>query len=146
MTIIKYLATTIFSLFVFLFFYICISFPEGVKVLTHYIFGGGKKLEIKSDYFPESPVIQKNLKSMQVGQTKIVRFKQYKDWRLSYALNPFRLKKVKNGFEIYQYIEFDRTGTIYTIVNLFGIKIKIYDNWINFFNPTPFMLTYSHYY
>lgn len=134
------------SSFLMLTLYICVSYPEGVSVLTHYIFGGGKNLELKSNYLPTSPVIIKSLKSMNVGETKVIRFKQYKDWRLSYALNPFRLKKLKNGFEIYQYIKFDTTGKIYTIVNLFGIKIKIYDNWVNFFNPTPYMLTYSYTY
>jgi len=124
--------------------YINTSYPEGVKVLTHYVFGDGEKLELKSNYIPNSPVVIKSLKSMKVGQTKVIRFKQYKDWRLSYALNPFRLKKTKNGFEIYQYIKFDKTGKIYTIVNILGVKMKIYDNWVNLLNPTPYMLTYSH--
>jgi hypothetical protein len=136
----------VLSSFLLLTLYINISYPEGVSVLTHYIFGGGKTLELKSNYLPTSPVIIKSLNNMNVGETKVIRFKQYKDWRLSYALNPFRLKKLKNGFRIYQYIKFDTTGNIYTIVNLFGVKIKIYDNWVNLLNPTPYMLTYSHTY
>jgi hypothetical protein len=134
----------ILSPFLMLSLYIIISYPEGMSVLTHYIFGGGKNLELKSNYLPKSPVIINKLKNMKIGETKIVTFKQYKDWRLSYALNPFRLKKLKNGFKIYQYIKFDTTGKVYTIVNLFGCKIKVYDNWVNLLNPTPYMLNYTY--
>jgi hypothetical protein len=144
MKIIKTFSVFIVSSILLLSIYIITSFPEGVSVLTHYVFGDGEKLELKSDYLPKSPVIINSLKSMKIGETKVIRFSQKKDWRLSYALNPFRLKKLKNGFEIYQYIEFDKTGKVYTIVNLGGHKIKIYDSWINLLNPTPYMLTYSY--
>jgi hypothetical protein len=146
MKIIKTFLLFLISSILILLIYINTSFPEGVSMITHYVFGNGKKLELKSNYLPNSPVIIKSLKSMKVGQTKVIRFKQYKDWRLSYALNPFRLKKLKNGFGIYQYIKFDTTGKVYTIVNILGVKMKIYDNWVNLLNPTPYMLTYSHTY
>jgi hypothetical protein len=144
MKIIKTFSVFIISSILLLSIYITTSFPEGVNVLTHYVFGDGEKLELKSDYLPKSPVIINSLKSMKIGETKVIRFSQKKDWRLSYALNPFRLKKLKNGFEIYQYIEFDKTGKVYTIVNLGGYKIKIYDSWVNLLDPTPYMLTYSY--
>ena len=144
MKIIKTFSVFIISSILLLSIYITTSFPEGVNVLTHYVFGDGEKLELKSDYLPKSPVIINSLKSMKIGETKVIRFSQKKDWRLSYALNPFRLKKLKNGFEIYQYIEFDKIGKVYTIVNLGGYKIKIYDSWVNLLDPTPYMLTYSY--
>jgi len=144
MKLLKLFLLSFLSIPLFLFLYISTSFPEGVSVLTHYVFGKGEKLELKSDYLPKSPVIVKSLKLMKIGETKVIRFSQKKDWRLSYALNPFRLKKLKNGFEIYQYIEIDKTGKVYTIVNLGGHKIKIYDNWVNLLDPTTYMLTYSY--
>lgn len=144
MKLLKFFLLSFLSIPLFLFLYINTSFPEGVSVLTHYVFGNGEKLELKSDYLPKSPVIINSLKSMKIGETKVIRFSQKKDWRLSYALNPFRLKKLKNGFEIYQFIQFDKTGKVYTIVNLGGHKIKIYDNWVNLLDPTPYMLTYSY--
>lgn len=120
------------------------AYPEGVKVLSHYVFGKGKDYEISSSYFPKSPVINKKLNTMHIGQTKIVTFKQNEDWRLSYALNPFRLTKTGDGFKIYQYIEFDRTGEVYTEFNLFGFRIKIIDHWVNYLGTKPYMLTYTH--
>ncbi len=73
---------------------------EGIQVLYHYMYGNGEDLVLESDYLPHSPVIKRELGKMKVGQTKRITFHQKEDWRLSYALNPFHLKKTKNGFEI----------------------------------------------
>lgn len=115
---------------------------EGIQVLFYYMFGNGDDLILKSDYIPNSPIIQKHLKQMKIGETRQIRFHQKDDWRLSYALNPFNLKKTKNGFEIYQYIKFDTTGKIYTYIKTPFGKIKIYDNWVHIKKCTPFMLRY----
>jgi hypothetical protein len=115
---------------------------EGISILNHYMFGNGEDLILKSDYIPNSPVIKKELKTMRVGETKRITFKQKEDWRLSYALNPFRLKKTKNGFEIYQYIKFDSSGKIFTYVNTPLGKIKIYDSWVHIKKCKPFMVRY----
>ena len=115
---------------------------EGISILNHYLFGNGEDLILKSDYIPNSPVIKKKLKGMRIGETRRITFEQKEDWRLSYALNPFHLKKTKNGFEIYQYIKFDTSGKIFTYVNTPMGKIKIYDNWVHIKKCKPFMVRY----
>ena len=111
---------------------------EGIAILSHYMFGNGEDLILNSDYIPNSPVIKNELKNMRIGETKRITFEQKEDWRLSYALNPFRLKKTKNGFEIYQYIKFDSSGKIFTYVNTPLGKIKIYDSWVHIKKCKPF--------
>ena len=115
---------------------------EGISILNHYMFGNGEDLILKSDYIPNSPVIKKELKNMRVGETKRITFKQKEDWRLSYALNPFNLKKTKNGFEIYQYIKFDTKGDVYTYLNTPFAKLKIKDSWVHIKKCKPFMARY----
>lgn len=106
----KYPAAIFLIIIISLCLYFKITAPEGCAVLQHYYFGNGNKLELKSDYLPNSPVIIKELKKMRIGQDKTIRFYQKEDWRLSYALNPFHLVKKRNGFEVYQYIQFDTKG------------------------------------
>lgn len=117
---------------------------EGISILSHYMFGNGEDLVLKSNYIPNSPVIKKELKKMSVGETKKITFQQKEDWRLSYALNPFRLTKTKNGFEIYQYIKFDFSGKVFTYVNTPLGRIKIYDNWVHIKKCKPFMVRYRY--
>jgi hypothetical protein len=122
-----------------------LSYPkEAVEILSHYIFGKGEDLVLSSDYFPISPVIKKNLQSMKVGESRKISFNQKEDWRLSYAINGFTLTKTRKGFKIYQYIKFDSSGKVYTYINLFGKKIKVYDNWVHAFNCTPYRLYYTY--
>lgn len=93
------------------------------------MFGDGSDLVLKSNYLPHSPVIKANFQKMRVGQVKRITFDPKEDWRVSDALNPFRLKKTKDGFEIYQFIKFDTEGDVYTYINTPIGKIKIYHNW-----------------
>jgi hypothetical protein len=115
---------------------------EGMQILSHYMFGDGKDLVIKSDYIPRSPVILKHLKTMKVGETRRVAFKQKEDWRLSYAINGFSLTKTSDGFKIYQYIKFDHTGKVYTYINTPAGNVKIYDSWVHVKKCKPFKLYY----
>ena len=140
----KYPAAIFLTIIITLFLYFIITAPEGCTVLQHYYFGNGKKLELKSDYLPNSPVIIKELKKMRVGQDKIIRFYQKEDWRLSYALNPFHLVKKRNGFEVYQYIQFDTKGAVFTEINLYIFKFKIKDNWVHLLKTTPYQLHYEY--
>ena len=116
------------SLFIVTISYFKITAPEGSAILQHYCFGNGEDLELKSDYIPNSPVVLSELKKMRIGQDKTIRFNQCKDWRLSYALNPFHLIKKKNGFEIYQFIKFDSKGLDVTEINLHLFKFKVKDS------------------
>jgi hypothetical protein len=115
---------------------------EGMQILYHYIFGDGEDLILESDYLPHSPVIKKALRTMKVNEKKRIAFKQVEDWRLSYALNPFYLTKTKNGFEIYQYIKFDTTGTVYTYIKTPFGTVKIMDNWVHLVECKPYMMKY----
>ena len=133
-----------FLTFISIFLYFKITAPEGCSVLQHYFLGNGETLELKSDYFPKSPVIIAALKGMRVGEVKKVNFQQNKDWRLSYALNPFHIVKKKNGFDIYQYIKFSSTGDVYTNINLGGFKFKFKDKWVHYLKTTPYNLTYHY--
>ena len=117
---------------------------EGVKILYHYMFGDGSDLELDSDYIPQSTVIVSRLKKMKVGETRKISFKQSEDWRLSYAINGFLLTKTANGFNINQYIQFDRSGKIHTIINLYFFKFKFYDNWVHVKKCNPFWVRYAY--
>ena len=132
--------------FIIVFFvaYFKITAPEGSAILQHYCFGNGEDLVLKSDYLPDSPVIIEELKKMRIGQDKRVTFFQKKDWRLSYALNPFHLVKKQNGFEIYQYIKFDTKGIVVTEINLRLFKFKVKDSWVHLIKTTPFMVHYQY--
>jgi hypothetical protein len=146
-TIIKFLKFFIFSIIIFVilvYAYFRISAPEGMEILQHYCLGDGYELVLESDYLPDSPVIQSELKKMKIGQDKVVRFYQKEDWRLSYALNPFHLVKKQDGFEIYQYIKFDSKGVDVTELNFYLFKIKVKDSWVHLVNPKPFMVKYNY--
>ena len=119
-------------------------FDEGLQVLTHYVFGDGEDMELNSSYIPKSPVIIKALKEMKVGETKVIGFNQKEDWRLSYAINGFKLTKKSDGFEIHQYIKFDTTGNVYTDVHTPLGDIRIYDDWVHFKQCHPFNLSFRY--
>jgi hypothetical protein len=48
-------------------------------------------LVLESNYLPNSAVVKSELQKMRIGEDKVIRFNQNKDWRLPYALNPFHL-------------------------------------------------------
>ena len=114
------------------------TYPEASSILKQYCFGDGDTLMLDTSYLKVSPVITKELASMKVGEKRIVRFKQKDDWRLSYAINGFTLIKKKNKVIVKQYIEFDKTGKIYTDVNLGITKIRVDDGFVHTFDCTPF--------
>lgn len=114
------------------------TYPEASSILKQYCFGDGDTLMLDTSYLKVSPVITKELASMKVGEKRIVRFKQKDDWRLSYAINGFTLIKKKNKVIVKQYIEFDKTGKIYTDLNLGITKIRVDDGFVHTFDCTPF--------
>jgi hypothetical protein len=117
-------------------FFGAIFFPEASKILKHYCFGNGEKMILQSDYIKNSPVIQKKIKEMNVGEKRKVTLKQWEDWRLSYALNPFYIEKRKDKAIITQYIQFDDTDRDYTWFGPFRIK----DNIVHTFDCKAFQL------
>jgi hypothetical protein len=113
--------------------------PEGSEILQHYCQGNGDTLFLNSSYIKNSPVILKQIKGMKEGETKRIAFKQEEDWRLSYALNPFKMKKEKGKIKIYQYIKFDQKGNVYTDLNLGFTKIRVKDNMTSAYECKPFV-------
>ena len=116
------------------------TYPEASCILNHYCFGNGDTLMLDTSYLKVSPVIVKELKTMKVGETKIVRFTQKDDWRLSYAINGFTLIKKKHKVIVKQYIEFDKTGKVYTDLNLGVAKLRVDDRLVHTFDCTPFWI------
>lgn len=114
------------------------TYPEASSILSHYCFGNGDTLTLDTSYLKVSPVITRELSTMKVGEKRIVRFNQKDDWRLSYAINGFTLIKKKHKVIIKQYIVFDKTGKIYTDLNLGVTKIRVDDGFVHTFDCTPF--------
>jgi hypothetical protein len=113
--------------------------PEASQILSHYCFGDGDTLYLDSSYLKTSPVVVSAATRLKVGgKIKEVRLKQSKDWRLSYAINGFTLKRTKNGYVIQQWIEFDKTGTIPTYINLGVFELPVPDSIVHTFDCTPF--------
>ena len=75
--------------------------PEASDILTHYCFGSGDTLYLDSSYIKRSPVIKREINKLKIGDAvERVGFEQKDDWRLSYALNPFKIiltKKKSNA-------------------------------------------------
>ena len=113
--------------------------PEASDILTHYCFGSGDTLYLDSSYIKRSPVIKREISKLKVGDAvERVGFEQKDDWRLSYALNPFKIKRTREGYEIYQWIEFDQTGKVPTELNLGITTITVNDAVVHAFDCKPF--------
>lgn len=115
--------------------------PEASSILVHYCFGNGDTLYLKPDYINKSPVVIKNIAGLKIGESRKISLKQIDDWRLSYAINGFTLKKTGDGqYLIHQYIKFDSTGKIFTRLNLGSTEIVVKDNVVHTFDYTPFVV------
>lgn len=113
--------------------------PEASHILSHYCFGDGDTLYLDSSYLKTSPVVISAAKGLNVGgKIADVRLNQSRDWRLSYAINGFTLKRTKMGYVIQQWIEFDKTGTIPTVIYLGVGKLRVEDAIVHTFDCTPF--------
>jgi len=124
------------KIFVFLCIIIgAVFFPEASKILKHYCFGNGSDLILNADYIKTSRVVKTRVATMSIGQKMKVGFKQWEDWRLSFALNGFTIEKQKNKVIISQWIKFDKTGEVKTLF----FFIPISDNIVHTFDCTPYM-------
>jgi hypothetical protein len=112
--------------------------PEGSQIVNWYINGDGSDYELSPDYIKTSPVVQRHLATMRVGETRVVRFKQNEDWRLSYALNPFRIKRERDRVLVWQEIVFLKRRDVYTDLNLGVMRIRLRDGLIHALNPKKF--------
>lgn len=114
--------------------------PEASQILSHYCFGDGDTLYLDSSYLKTSPVVISAATGLKVG-SKInkVTLIQSRDWRLSYAINGFTLKRTKNGYVIQQWIDFDKTGKIPTNIKFWVFPVfSVPDAIVHTFDCTPF--------
>lgn len=116
-----------------------LRYPEGAAIIDHYIHGGGRDLYLPTEYLRRSPVVRRQLAALKVGQTKVVTLRQREDWRLSYALNPFRLRREAHGVVIYQWILFDTQPATRTMLNLGLLRFTVPDGLIHVLHPQPFL-------
>ncbi|MFM7766124.1 MAG: hypothetical protein ACKO6I_10755 [Sphingomonadales bacterium] len=112
--------------------------PEAAQILDHYTSGNGDTLWLDSSYLQQSPVIIAKAKNMKMGEAIKVCFEQKEDWRLSYALQGFTLCRTQKGYQIRQYIIFDKKGTVPTYLNLGFTQIKVMDAIAHSYKCTPF--------
>lgn len=113
--------------------------PEASAILAHYCFGNGDTLRISPDYLRRSPVVLQSINGLRKGETRRIVFKQNEDWRLSYALNPFHVKKIKGGYIVFQYIEFASNNQTFTVLDLWFAKFVVRDDIAHVFDCKPFM-------
>lgn len=113
--------------------------PEGSDILEHYCSGKGDTLFLDPSYIKKSPVVIREIQGMKDGETKKVIFSQKEDWRLSYALNPFRIKKEGGKYKIFQYIKFAKSKKVYTELNLGFTKIRVNDNIVHCYECKPYV-------
>jgi hypothetical protein len=109
--------------------------PEAGQVIWHYLHGHGTDLWLDSNYICTSPVIQRSLVQLKEGQSRQFGFRQVEDWRLSYAVNPFSLKKKNGKVLLWQVMKFEtRPGTLTTLNYGMG-KVQLPDALIYSMHP-----------
>ena len=117
------------------------AYPEASTLLFHYIYGKGDDLELSSTYFQNSLFLKEKIQNIGSGNHGPLTIKQHEDWRLSLALNPFYLMISDEKVRLFHpKISFAaaREQSIYTIVPLGKLRIKVYDNIVSILHPTPF--------
>lgn len=95
-------------------------FPEGGAVIWNYLHGQGKDLWLSPDYIRGSRVVTKSLALLREGESRRFTFHQSADARLSYAINPFNLKREGGKVLLWQRIEFKTDPSTYTTLD-YGI-------------------------
>lgn len=115
-----------------------LPYPEAADILHHYIYGNGQDLYLEPDYLQRSPVVQSELQQMRVGERRTVNLRQQEDWRLSYAVNGFTLRKQKNKALLSQHIVFSRDRRIFTDLDFYIFKVRVPDGLVHALAPTPF--------
>ena len=90
--------------------------PEAGQIVWHYLHGKGADLWLSPGYIRTSPVILRSLTQLKEGESRQFGFRQADDWRLSYAVNPFSLKKSHGEALMWQLMKFEtKPGTLTTL-------------------------------
>lgn len=122
------------------------QYPEATKILWHYVYGKGADLELDSNYFQQSAYLKQQIQQLGQGKHGPIALKQAQDWRLSLALNPYYLDINSEQVKLYHpHITFARLQATrtYTILPLGHLRLRLYDNLIQAFNPQPFAVSAS---
>jgi hypothetical protein len=111
---------------------------DGGQVLWHYLHGGGTDLWLNSSRIRTSPVIIRSLASLRESESRRFTFRQSEDVSLSYAINPFHLKRKNGKVLLWQKIQFANDPTTYTVLD-YGIgRFRLPDALIHALHPQPF--------
>jgi hypothetical protein len=115
-----------------------IASPEAGRIVGHYIHGRGADLWLSPEYIRTSPVILRCLMQLKEGESRQFGFHQSEDWRLSYALNPFSLRKQNGKVLLWQFIKFETRPSTLTTMN-YGIgKFQLPDALIYSMHPKAY--------
>lgn len=115
--------------------------PEAGAIVHHYLYGKGKDLWLDSSYLQTSPVILRSWHSLRVGEQRVFSLRhQAEDWRLSYALNPFSLRRSAHEILLWQQIEFSSNPRVRTTLNYDLGSVRLPDALIHALHPQPFMV------
>lgn len=114
--------------------------PEAGQIIWHYLYGHGTDLWLSPDYIRTSPVILRSLAQLKEGQSRQFGFRQTEDWRLSYAVNPFSIRKNHGHVLMWQRMKFEtKPGTLTTLNYGIG-KFRLPDALIYSMNPQTYMV------
>jgi hypothetical protein len=112
--------------------------PEAGEIIWHYLNGHGTDLWLSPDYIRTSPVVLRSLAQLKEGESRQFVFRQAEDWRLSYAVNPFSLKRSGGTVLMWQLMKFEtRPGTLTTLNYRIG-KFQLPDALIYSMHPQTY--------
>jgi hypothetical protein len=122
------------------------QYPEASKILWHYVYGQGEALTLDAEYFQQSDYLKQQIQQLGQGKHGPLTLKQAQDWRLSLALNPYYLDINSDQVKLYHphiaFAPLNSTRT-YTILPLGYLRLRLYDNLMQAFNPKPFAVSAS---
>ena len=76
-------------------------YPEAADLLYHYVYGDGSPLELSSDYFKKCKYLTSKIQKLGHGIHGPIGLRQYQDYRLSLAFNPYYLEISAKKVRIY---------------------------------------------
>jgi hypothetical protein len=113
--------------------------PEAGAIVWAYLHNEGKDLWLDSSYLQTSPVIRRSWQSLKLGESRQFSLRrQAEDWRLSYALNPFSLRRDAHEILLWQRMEFSSNPRVRTTLNYGLGSVKLPDALIHALHPQPF--------
>lgn len=110
---------------------------KGGAIVWHYLHGKGD-LDLDSSYLRKSPVILRSIRSLKPEESGRYAFHQADDWRLSYALNPFSLRRDAREVHLWERIAFGTDARIKTKLRYGLGVIELPDALIHVLHPKTF--------